>query len=442
MPEIKYLYTCLELWGSFFAYAVAIYLYLSKSVIRKQYRTLGALELIVGVMLFFDASAWFFRGVPGSFAHTILVISNYITILCNAFLPIAVMAYTVNSIEEEHRGHRMLMVISGIGAYNFLFYLVTQSQRFIFSIDPITNLYQREAGFTWWTALIFIEVAGNIVYLIVKRKFIERRRFFAIMSFVILPLAASILQIFIYGLSLSNIAVIIASAILFGQAVTYNTQKLVEQRLFIENQDKILEDLRTQIALSQIKPHFLYNALNSIYVLCDQDPPKAKKLINNLSEYLRTDIGSIETGKTIPFTKELDHTNVYLEIEKARFGDRFVVEYDIEVADFEIPPLTVQPLVENAVKHGVCKKSPSDPGVISISTEEGYGFVKIIIADNGVGFDLTKYNTKDKSSTDKIGLSNVRDRLKILENSEMKVFSEPGKGTTVEIIIPKNIDNK
>ncbi len=436
MPEIKYFYTCLELWGSFFAFAVAIYLYLSKSLIRNQYRTLGALEQIVGVMLFFDAAAWFFRGVPGPFAHSILVISNYITILCNAFLPVAVMAYTVYSVEKEYRTHRMLMVVTGIGAFNGLFYMIAQSRSFIFGIDPVTNLYHRGAGFGIWSALILLETAGTIVYLAIKRNYIEKKRFIVIMSFVILPLIASVLQIFIYGFSLSNIAIIIASAILFGQAVNSNTKLMVEQSLFIENQEKILEDLRTKIALSQIKPHFLYNALNSIYVLCDQDPPKAKKLINNLSEYLRTDIGSIDSGKTISFEKELDHTNVYLEIEKARFGDRFVVEYDIEVADFNIPPLTIQPLVENAVKHGVCKKSPSDPGVITIRTEEGYGFVKIIIADNGVGFDLAEYNAMDKSSTDKIGIANVRDRLKILENSEMNVFSEPGKGTTVEIIIP------
>ncbi len=436
MPEIKYFYTCLELWGSFFANVVAIYLYLSKSVIRKQYRTLGALELIVGVMLFFDAAAWFFRGVSGPVVHSILIASNYISILCNAFLPVAVMAYTVYSVEKEYRTHRMLLIVTGIGAFNGLFYMIAQSRSFIFSIDPVTNLYHRGAGFGIWSALILLETAGTIVYLTIKREHIEKRRFIAIMSFVILPLIASVLQIFIYGFSLSNIAIIIASAILFGQAVNSNTRTLVEQTLFIENQEKILEDLRTQIALSQIKPHFLYNALNSIYVLCDQDPPKAKKLINNLSEYLRTDIGSIGTGKTIPFEKELDHTNVYLEIEKARFGDRFVVEYDIEVTDFNIPPLTIQPLVENAVKHGVCKKSPSDPGVITIRTEQGYGFVKIIIADNGVGFDLAEYNAMDKSSTDKIGIANVRDRLKILENSEMNVFSEPGKGTRVEIIIP------
>lgn len=436
MPEIKYFYTCLELWGSFFANAVAIYLYLSKSVIRKQYRTLGALELIVGVMLFFDAAAWFFRGVPGPVVHSILYVSNYITILCNAFLPVALMAYTVYSVEKEYRTHRMLLIVTGIGAFNGLFYMIAQSRNFIFSIDPVTNLYHRGAGFGIWSVLILLETAGTIVYLTIKREHIEKRRFIAIMSFVILPLIASVLQIFIYGFSLSNIAIIIASAILFGQAVNSNTRTLVEQTIFIENQEKILEDLRTQIALSQIKPHFLYNALNSIYVLCDQDPPMAKKLINNLSEYLRTDIGSIGTGKTISFEKELDHTNVYLEIEKARFGDRFVVEYDIEVADFNIPPLTIQPLVENAVKHGVCKKSPSDPGVITIRTEEGYGFVKIIIADNGVGFDMAEYNAMDKSSTDKIGIANVRDRLKILENSEMNVFSEPGKGTTVEIIIP------
>ncbi len=438
MPEIKYFYTCLEFWGSLFANIVAIYLYLSKSVIRKQYRTLGALELIVGVMLFFDAAAWFFRGAPGTFEHSALVVSNYITILCNAFLPVAVMSYTVSSVEEEYQSKKALVAVACVGAFNCLFYIVSQFRNFIFSIDPITNLYRREAGFGWWSALILVEVSGTIIYLIIKRKYLEKKRFGAIMSFVILPLIALVLQIFIYGFSLSNIAIIIASAILFGQAVNSNTRMMEEQKLFIENQEKILEDLRTQIALSQIKPHFLYNALNSIYVLCDQDPQKAKKLINNLSEYLRTNIGSIETGKTIPFSQELDHTNVYLEIEKARFGDRFVVEYDIEVADFNIPPLTVQPLVENAVKHGVCKKNAIDPGVITIRTEDGYGFVKVIISDNGVGFDLAEYNAKDKSSTDKIGIANVRDRLKILENSEMNVFSEPGRGTTVEIIIPKS----
>jgi sensor histidine kinase YesM len=181
----------------------------------------------------------------------------------------------------------------------------------------------------------------------------------------------------------------------------------------------------------------LYNALNSIYVLCDRDVSQAKKLISNLSEYLRTDIGSIDSGKPIPFTKELDHTNVYLEIEKARFGDRFVVEYDIEVANFEIPPLTVQPLVENAIKHGVCKKTPDDPGVITIRTEDGYGFVKVIIADNGVGFNVNEYNARSEQNNDMIGIKNVRSRLRIMKNSEMNVISEPGKGTTVEIIIPK-----
>ena len=78
------------------------------------------------------------------------------------------------------------------------------------------------------------------------------------------------------GFSLSNIAVIIASAILFGQAVNYNTQKLVEQKILIENQDKILADLRTKIAISQIKPHFLYNTLSAISILCDKDINKAK----------------------------------------------------------------------------------------------------------------------------------------------------------------------
>ena len=440
MPEVKYLFTCLELWGSFFANAVAIYLYLSKSLIRKEYHALGTLEVTVGAMLFFDALAWYFRGVPGDFAHSVLLVSNYISILCNAFIPVTVIAYTVFSVEKEYRNIHVLMAVGAIGAFNTLFYIITQSRNFIFSIDPATNLYKRGPGFGWWSALILIEVTANIIYLVVKRNHMNKRRYFAIMSFVLFPLFMTIIQVFVYGYSLSNIAVIIASAVLFGQTVNYNTQKLVEQRIFIENQDKILEEMRTKIAISQIKPHFLYNALNSIYVLCDREPAEAKRLVNNLSEYLRTNIGSIDTDRPIPFSKELEHTNVYLEIEKARFGDRFIVEYDIDTVDFEIPALTIQPLVENAIRHGVCKRSPANPGVITIKTEEGYGFVKVKISDNGVGFDVAEYNAMDKTSTDMIGIKNVKDRLKIMENSEMKVTSEPGKGTTVEIIIPKMKD--
>ena len=188
--------------------------------------------------------------------------------------------------------------------------------------------------------------------------------------------------------------------------------------------------------LSQIQPHFINNSLSSIAALCEINPKKAQELTCDLAEYLRINFTALTDDKLIPFDRQLEQVEFYLKIEKERFGDRVKVIYDIQAKDFAIPTLSVQPLVENAVKHGVCKKSPSDPGVITIRTEQGYGFVKIIIADNGVGFDLAKYNAMDKSSTDKIGIANVRDRLKILENSEMNVFSEPGKGTRVEIIIP------
>ncbi|MCR4758070.1 MAG: histidine kinase [Butyrivibrio sp.] len=437
MLELKYVYTCLELWGSIFAVISAIYLFIGRTVIKEQYRALAELELTVSVLLFFDSAAWFFRGNPGSLAYAILNFSNYMSFVCNAILPVFLTAYVILSIHPEKRSIRVMFYMGGLGSVAELYLAVAQMYGFVYTINPETNLYQRGPGFIIWTIIVLVESIGVGVYVWIKRDQINQKRCNAILLFITLPILASIIQLFIYGFSLSNIAIIIVSLIMFGQALEDNAKTMMEQRGYIEKQNQELEDMRMRIAISQIKPHFLYNTLSAISNLCDKDINKAKEILESLADYLKENVSSIETEEPIPFAEELQHTKDYLAIEEARFPNRFKVEYDIKATDFDIPALTIQPIVENAVNHGVCAKGLDEFGNIRISTEEGYGYVRIKISDDGVGFDINEYEKEVVNDNKRIGIRNVRNRLKIVENAEMRISSTPGVGTTVEIIIPK-----
>ena len=184
--------------------------------------------------------------------------------------------------------------------------------------------------------------------------------------------------------------------------------------------------------LSQIQPHFLYNALTSIYQLCEVDPPTAQKAVGYFSKYLRRNMASLSERKPIPFEEELRHVESYLKLEKLRYGDKLQVIYDVVSTDFAIPALTVQPLVENAVKHGIGKKKSG--GVITIMTRETPEAHVITVTDTGVGFDPEK---PKQDGQHHLGLKSVRDRLTTMSGGRLEVASVPGQGTTVTISIPK-----
>lgn len=193
-----------------------------------------------------------------------------------------------------------------------------------------------------------------------------------------------------------------------------------------------LQENRISIMLSQMKPHFIFNTLNTIYHLCDIDPVKAKSTISSFSTYLRNNINNLGQSEMIYFEKELSFINAYLDIEKVRFDDELLITYDIAVSDFKLPVLTVQPIVENAVKHGTSKKEGIS--YLYITTRETDAFYEIEIRDTGVGFDASIHqNDGDKH----IGISNVRQRLETLCNGTLTIESTRGVGTTAIIRIPK-----
>jgi sensor histidine kinase YesM len=193
-----------------------------------------------------------------------------------------------------------------------------------------------------------------------------------------------------------------------------------------------LQNSRVSIMISQIQPHFLYNVLTSICCLCDKNPRQAKSALIQFSEYLRTNLDSIKCRSLVSIEQELTHVRTYLNLEMMRFDDALNVEYDIGCNHFMLPPLTIQPLVENAVKHGVGRTEKDGTVKIIVAQTENAYEIKVI--DDGVGFDTSRMPEDGKQH---VGIANVRHRLESMINGKLEIESEIGKGTTAIVTIPR-----
>ena len=196
-----------------------------------------------------------------------------------------------------------------------------------------------------------------------------------------------------------------------------------------------VQDLRTeqrmQLMVSQIQPHFIYNTLTTIQNFCLTDPDKAFDTIAMFGTYLRQNLESLDQPQLIDFQKELEHTKVYAEIEMLRFP--FIkVRYDIRDAGFQIPALTVQPLVENAIRHGVRIRA-EEGGVVAVTAYRESGCHVIEIRDNGQGFDVSALENAERTH---IGLRNVRDRVEKMCQGTLNIDSRIGEGTLIVIRLP------
>lgn len=200
----------------------------------------------------------------------------------------------------------------------------------------------------------------------------------------------------------------------------------------ISEQEKEIAENRIAIMVSQIQPHFLYNCLNTIYHLCDRDVKTARKAVSDFSDYLRWNLKAVRSSVPVTFGEELEHVKVYLNLEKLRFDERLNVEYDIGTTAFLLPALSVQPLVENAVKHGLCPAE--DGGTVTVASREYPDCFEVKITDNGVGYTPGQ---EDSDGGMHVGIENVRKRLDAMCGGSLDIQSEEGKGTQVTVTVPK-----
>ena len=204
-----------------------------------------------------------------------------------------------------------------------------------------------------------------------------------------------------------------------------------EKRRMLRMEDNLLQS-RIAMMCSQIQPHFMANALTAIKMLCVSDPAKAEEAVGDFASYLRTNLDAMTKNAIIPLTKELSHIEHYVRLEQMRFGERVKVVYNLEYPAFSVPTLTIQPLVENAVRYGITKK-PSG-GTVTIHAYETEEAFVVTVEDDGVGFDTKAELSKDRSH---IGIENVRSRIEAQCEGTLEIESTIGVGTKATVTIPK-----
>ncbi|RNB89519.1 response regulator [Brevibacillus fluminis] len=207
---------------------------------------------------------------------------------------------------------------------------------------------------------------------------------------------------------------------------------------------KTAKDAEIAFLRSQIKPHFLYNALNSIAALCMDEPQKAEELTLQLSQYLRRSFDFKQLDSFTTLEHELELVAAYITIEKARFGARLQVEYDVDAhLDTRIPPLILQPLVENAIRHGLMSNLQGGKVKVSIKQEVNET-VSCKVEDNGCGINEEKLEEILKSNVEKkgVGLWNISQRIRLLYGKSIRIESAVGIGTKVSFDIPAQPNNE
>lgn len=317
----------------------------------------------------------------------------------------------------------------------------------LFVLPVITDLYFYDTWLYW----IIAQLIANTVLLIclVKECFHAKgeRNWLNIGAF--LPLIAFCVDIAMTGLgiwkggvvsryifiALFAVAMVVVLRIIpRGINAAEKARELELQRKRLEAEKNIVEaelkESRVSIMLSQIQPHFIYNTLGTIERMCLKDPQKAFELVRNFSLYLRGNFSELDSVTPILFAEELKHVEYYVNIEKVRFPD-MTIKYDVETTDFVLPALSVQPLVENAIKHGLMRLESG--GTVVIRSFETATHFCVEVRDDGVGFD-TSVPIEEKKH---VGLRNIQGRLNAMVNGKLTIESQPGIGTRALILIPK-----
>ena len=232
-------------------------------------------------------------------------------------------------------------------------------------VTPDNQFFRGSLWALWMVPLVAIMIF-NIIAVIKRRKKLSKKYYSGLLVYLLPMTAAIIIHMFISAELFVVFGMALFAMIMFGLILSDNMEQYARQQQEIARQ-------RANNLMLQMRPHFVYNTLTSIYCMIEDDPAKAKEVTGNFTNYLRNNFTSFSQDKPIPFTKELEHTKAYLAVEQARFEGQIFFEFDTPAVNFRLPALTLQPIVENAVKHGVDPEL--DPLYISVITRD---------AENGV----------------------------------------------------------
>ena len=335
--------------------------------------------------------------------------------------------YLLQCCGENVRSSRFFHVALGLWGIYLVLLVSALFTRGIFVLAP-DGMYSRGSLYPLLLlpliALLLLGFAGTLR----RRKRLSRKVFFGFLTSLVPLTAALILQLFVDVFPLLDISYVLSAMSMYGFILSDQIEQDRIRQQEITRQQMEIANQRASIMVLQMRPHFIYNTMTSIYCLCDQDPQLARQVIMDFTTYLRKNFTAIASADPIPFTSELEHIRAYLAVEQALYEDSLFVDYDTPHTSFRVPPLTIQPIVENAVKHG--RDPYAGPFHISIRTRKTDSGSEIVVADDGRGFD--------PSETDEpyFALENIQQRLEIFCGARLTITANDGGGTVVTVTIP------
>lgn len=424
MTAVQLIDITAELWGAAFCLMAAISS-LANGKVDKPTQKFVYLEINDVFLLIADVIALIFRGNPGKLGYYAVRISNFMVFVLSFIMIITVSQYLFCYTDAKRRFQRFWSIGMWVAVVTEIVLLVLNQFNHMFYYFDEENYYHRGTYFAYSQVIAVAGALAMIILLIQNRKRMRSTQLISFLSYIILPAIAIIIQIFVYGIALFNLATTASIVFMFFMFQAEKGKKMVEQ-------ERALNEMHLKIVLSQIQPHFLYNSLTSIYYLCAQDSKAAQKAIKEFSDYLRGNLDALKKSAPISLEEELAHVENYIKLEKMRLKEELKVVYDIKATEFCLPALSLQPLVENAIKHGI---GPSKKGgTVIISSEETKTEYLLSVTDDGVGFDCRE---KKEDGRSHIGIHNVQERVWNLCKGRLEIQSEIGKGTTAIMHIPK-----
>jgi len=347
-------------------------------------------------------------------------ITNYIYYSSSIFMPLFLWLY-IYHLDNQNAINWITKMLLAFGILGIVVLMINAVTGIAFYIDD-AGFYHR-TDYVWVTFIFpMLIIFVSIIWGIFKTDTTIKK--ITIFIFVFFTLLFGIMQFVVSEMQLMYIGVLLSIIAVYSNTYVKKGYALAEKEMELNKE-------RNAALISQIRPHFLYNVLNTIIGLDDVNT--MRKSIVMFGKYLRGNLDIFSLESTIPFTNELEHIKTYVGLEKLRYEDNLQVYYDIREISFNLPPLCVQVLVENAIKHGISKRE--EGGSVTISTySDGHNYY-IEVQDTGVGFDTNKPISKEHSH---IGVGNARTRLSNMVGGRLSIESKIGVGTKATITIPKN----
>ena len=329
--------------------------------------------------------------------------------------------YLLHSCGEDWRRSALFRVIAALwAAYLALLIFAQFTDFFYYYATPGVQL-RLGPGYPLLLAILLAMLLLIALGVVRRRNQLSWQYYRAFLICLFPVTLALCIHVFIPVYSVINFGLAVSAFAMYHIIKSDSVEKDLRQQREIASQ-------RASIAMLQMRPHFIYNTMTTIYYLCDQDSKLAKQVTMDFTTYLRKNFTAIASEDAIPFSDELEHTRAYLAVEQAQFEDDLFVDYDTPHTQFRVPPLTLQPIVENAVKHGM--DPDSGPLHILIRTRVTDFGSEIIVEDNGPGFEVAADDEPH------IALANIEQRLDMMCNGQMAITPRAGGGTEVTMLIP------